>query len=235
MLKCGAVIVAAGSGKRMKSTIKKQFLKLEHKEIFALAAERFEELDLISQVILVVSEEDLKETEKIVFKYGFKKTKIVCGGKERQNSVYNGLKALDSDTDIVLIHDGVRPFVSSRCIEDVIKKTEETGACVAAVSVKDTIKVCEKNIIKSTLERDKLYAVQTPQGFSYKAILAVYETLGSMISVTDDSALMEEAGYDVCVVSGSYYNIKITTPEDLIFGEAILKSGEWRNDGFADC
>ena len=223
MVKCGAVIVAAGRGTRMGSGEKKQFLKLNGIEIISRTISKFENAEAVGRIAAVVSENDLERCEALSKKHGWKKTVFCPGGKERQNSVYNGLLALGSDTEIVLIHDGVRPFVSEREIDAVISKAEETGACVLAVPVKDTIKVCSRDsVIVNTPERSSLWAMQTPQGFCFKALKAAYEALGD-ISVTDDAAAMELAGHSVSVVMGSYRNIKITTPEDLLFAEALLK------------
>jgi 2-C-methyl-D-erythritol 4-phosphate cytidylyltransferase len=150
---------------------------------------------------------------------------IVEGGSERQDSVYNGLKAIHNDCDIVLIHDGARPFVTHNIIEEGINIANKTGACIAAVPVKDTIKVASENMdVVNTPNREALWAVQTPQFFKYQLLMGAYEKLqNSNLKATDDAMLIEELGYPVKIINGSYENIKITTPEDLILGEGILK------------
>ena len=224
MVACGAVIVAAGRGTRMGTDIAKQFLTVGGIEIIARTVEKFEKTNLIGEIVVVVSESDLKLCEDISKKYKWKKTVVCRGGNERTESVQNGLLALSDDIEIVLIHDGVRPFVTENEIVSVINKTAETGACVLAVPVKDTIKICSnENMVVSTPERSSLWAMQTPQGFNFRAIKKAYACLKEGTAVTDDAMVMELAGHNVSIVKGSYKNIKITTPEDIIFGEAMLR------------
>jgi 2-C-methyl-D-erythritol 4-phosphate cytidylyltransferase len=229
-LKNIAIIVAAGKGKRMGRGYNKQYILLADKPIVAHTIEVFENMDLIDEIILVVGrgETDLAKKD-IIYKYNLKKVvKIVEGGTERQDSVYNGLKAIDGNCNIVLIHDGARPFVTDSIIEKSIKAAGDMGACVVAVRVKDTIKVGNKNMeVDYTPDRDILWAVQTPQTFRYKLLLEAYERLQTdNTKVTDDAMLIEKLGHTVRIVEGSYENIKITTPEDLILGEGILKKRE---------
>ena len=225
-MKISAIIVAAGSGNRMKNElISKQFLKINGKEIFAHSVEKFERLDCISQIVVVTSKHYFDYTLDIEKQYGWEKTKVIKGGKERQDSVYEGLKKLDVDTDIVVIHDGVRPFVKEKNILDIINKTIEEGACVLAVPVKETVKVCEDNKVKETLDRSTLWAIQTPQGFRYKELLNAYEKFQMNNEIaTDDAVIMEKVGHKIFIVNGDYKNIKITTPEDIIFVKALLES-----------
>lgn len=226
-IKCGAVIVAAGRGKRMKSPIDKQFIELGGRTILERTVEKFEKNPCVNQIVIVTGKDHVKELEKMKKSLGWEKTsKIVEGGAERQNSVYNGLCALDNDTDIVLIHDGVRPFIKEEEIEKTIAAVNEKKACVLAVKVKDTIKVCENGKVVSTPERSSLWAMQTPQAFEYNLIKKAYESLKEGDMVTDDASVAEKAGYDVYIVEGGYDNIKITTPEDLYIAEAILKKDE---------
>jgi len=222
-VKISAIIVAAGSGNRMKSEISKQFLKINDKEIFAYSVEKFEKLDCISQIIVVTSEPYFQHTLEIEKKYKWKKTKVIKGGKERQDSVYAGLNALEM-CDVVIIHDGVRPFVKEQNILDVINKTIKKRACILAVPMKETVKICKDNIVKETLDRTCLWSIQTPQGFMYKDILKAYKKLQiSNGIVTDDAVLMEKEGHEIFITDGEYSNIKITTPEDIIFGKALLE------------
>ncbi|MGN1230661.1 MAG: 2-C-methyl-D-erythritol 4-phosphate cytidylyltransferase [Anaerotignum sp.] len=222
----GAVIVAAGKGKRMGTEISKQFLPLGGKEILAHTVEKFEQASAIRDIILVTGADSLEDVQAMVQEYGWKKViSVVAGGKERQDSVYSGLKQLREDTEIVLIHDGVRPFVTEKIIEDSIAVAMEMGGCVAGVPAKDTIKVCNgENIAVATPDRSTLWQIQTPQTFRKDLILQAYERAAQEGAIgTDDASLAEHSGYPVKVIMGSYRNIKITTKEDLLIGEAFLK------------
>lgn len=228
-----AIVVAGGKGKRMGKQISKQYLKICGIEIIAITLSKFEKCKCIDNVVLVVPEQDVEFcNEKIIKKYGFKKViKVVKGGDERQDSVYNGLLNIPKDTDIVVIHDGVRPFVSSDIIEKSIEEAEIYGACGAAVAVKDTIKIADENrFVKTTPERKNMFAIQTPQSFKYDVILNAHETAKKSGKIyTDDTKLVEEMGLKVKLFEGSYSNIKITTPEDLYIGEYLYKMEEKKN------
>ena len=206
----GVVIVAAGTGSRMNMGISKQFIKLEGKEI----------------IVVVVKEDESEFFKKeILDKYNFKNVKIAYGGKERQDSVYNGLKLLDEKCDVVLIHDGARPFVSDKIIDKSIEEAKEHKAIVVGVPVKDTIKVIDndKNIV-DTPNRSVLWAVQTPQTFDYNILIDAYkDAFKNKFYGTDDAMLVERIGYKVKMLEGSYNNIKITTQEDLNVGSQILR------------
>ena len=229
-MKISVIIAAAGKGKRMGKGYNKQYIPLGDKPIVAHTIEVFENMGLIDEIILVVGEGETALAEKdIIYKYNFKKVvKIVEGGAEREDSVYNGLKAVNINCDIVLIHDGIRPFITDSIIEKSIETAKDLGACVVAVRVKDTIKVVNKDMeVDYTPDRDALWAVQTPQTFRYELLLEAYEKLRiSDMKVTDDAMLIERSGHTVKIIEGSYENIKITTPEDLILGEGILKKRE---------
>ena len=163
--------------------------------------------------------------ENILEKYNLKVDNIVIGGTERQDSVYNGLKSLeDTNTDIVLIHDGARPFISDRIIDDGIKFAQVYGACAPGVMPKDTIKIKnESNFSVSTPDRGSLVAIQTPQVFKFNEILECHEKIKiNNIVVTDDTMVAEKFGYSVYLYDGEYTNIKVTTPEDLILGEKLI-------------
>ncbi|MBC8591613.1 2-C-methyl-D-erythritol 4-phosphate cytidylyltransferase [Wansuia hejianensis] len=221
------IIAAAGMSNRMGSKINKQFIAIDNKPILAHTLEKFEQCQYIDEIILVSKEEEVEYCRKeIVRKYGFKKVnKIIRGGKERQDSIYNGLLALNEKTDIVLTHDGARPFVRIKNIEDGIKGVLEYGACVIGVPVKDTIKVIDESKgIHHTPKRDLLWAAQTPQCFWTHLIKKGYEyAITEGIVGTDDSSLVEKMGHEVKMIMGNYDNIKITTPEDLIVAESISK------------
>ena len=221
----GVVIVAAGTGSRMNMGINKQFIKLKGKEIIAYTIEKFYNNSNIDDIVVVVKEDEAEFFDKeIIEKYNFKNIKIAYGGKERQDSVYNGLKLLDEKCDVVLIHDGARPFVSDKIIDNSIEKVKEHKAIVVGVPVKDTIKVIDndKNIV-DTPNRSVLWAVQTPQTFSYKILIDAYkDAYKSGFYGTDDAMLVERIGYKVKMIEGSYNNIKITTQEDLNVSSQLL-------------
>ncbi len=221
-----AIIVAGGKGKRMGQKISKQYIRIGEKEIIARTIEVFQKSKSIDDIVLVVPESDMDFCKNdIVNKYQFTKVKhVIPGGRERQESVYNGLKHCNTETELVLIHDGVRPFVDDDIIEKSIEAAREIGACTAAVPVKDTIKVIgEDGLSTETPDRSRLWAIQTPQAFKYRLILEAHKrALEEGFNGTDDTMLVEHIGYKVKVIEGSYNNIKITTPEDVVFAEAIL-------------
>ena len=229
MDKIAAVILAGGSGKRMGGDIKKQYILLKGKEILAYTIEVFEKCEVIDEIVVVTSKDEMNKVQSdIINKYNYnKKIKLAIGGEERQDSVYEGLKSLSSDINYVAIHDGARPFVGIQSIVDVIELAKEKKAAVLAVPVKDTIKEVqiskETKKVLNTPDRSKLWAIQTPQVFEKELILKAYEYLKKEnIVVTDDSMVVEAYGEAVYIVEGSYNNIKITTKEDLAIGEAIM-------------
>lgn len=221
------IIAAAGMSNRMGNKGNKQFILINNKPVLAHTIEKFEQSKYIDEIILVAKDDEIDYCRKeIVRKYKFNKiSKIVRGGKERQDSVYNGILALNENTDIVLSHDGARPFVKDENILSGIKGVLEYGACVIGVPVKDTIKVVEDNkLISNTPKRDTLWAAQTPQCFTRDIIMEGYrKAIKDGVIGTDDSFLVERLGLEVKMILGSYENIKITTPEDLIIAESILK------------
>ena len=221
-----AVIVAAGKGKRMGTEISKQFLPLGGKEILAHTVEKFQQASAIRDIVLVTGADSQQDVQDMVREYGWNKVvSVTAGGRERQDSVYNGLKQVGKDTEIVLIHDGVRPFVTEEILEDSIAVALKMGGCVAGVPAKDTIKVCNvENIAVATPDRSTLWQIQTPQTFRKELILQAYkEAKADGFIGTDDASLAEHSGYPVKVIMGSYRNIKITTKEDMLIGEAFLK------------
>ena len=208
-MKVSAIIVAAGSGKRFGS--KKQFEFIGKRKIIELTISKFLKISDIKNIVLVLPKEDIKR--KLDFS---NRVKIVPGGKTRQHSVFNGLSVLSSDTDIVLIHDGVRPFVSEKIIKDSIISAKKYGACVVAVPSNDTVKICKGGFVISTPERRNIFLAQTPQTFKYSLIMKAYKkAFEKKYFSTDDSALIEKLGKKIKIVSGDYKNIKITTREDL--------------------
>ena len=219
-MKTVAIITAAGQGKRMGQP--KQFIKLAGKSILERTIAVFEETKAIDEIILVVNKEDIKKAEGFKFS---KLTKVVAGGKERQDSVYNGLMALPDDARVIAIHDGARPFVTPAIIKRAVLEAKEFGAVVVAVPVLDTIKQMTNECNIKTIDRSRLWAAQTPQVFRKEIILRAYQEGRGKSHVTDDAMLVEKLGLPVKVVMGSSQNIKITTPEDLILAKGILKEG----------
>lgn len=220
------IIVAAGRGRRMETDVNKQFLNIKGKPVIYYSLKTFSGSKLIDGIIIVCAESEIEYCKnEIVEKYKIDKVlKIVSGGKERQDSVYNGLKAID-DCEIVLIHDGARPFVNDRIIEDGIKNAMEYGACACGVIPKDTLKVRDnKGFSTYTLNRNEIFSIQTPQCFKYNIILECHKKIKEdKISVTDDTAVVNYYGNSVYLYDGSYDNIKITTPEDIYIAEKIAE------------
>lgn len=220
-MKISAVIVAAGSGTRMKAGKNKVFLELLGKTILEHTVSAFENMPKISEIIVVTNE--IEEAEKILSNY--KKIKaIVAGGSIRGESVKNGLKA--STGDFVAIHDGARALIKSEDIENVLNAAVEFGAAALGVKCKDTLKMADEDgFISGTLDREFLYNIQTPQVFKLSEITKMYAKCDEVF--TDDCALAEKYGIKVKIVDGSYDNIKITTPDDMDLAERILrKRGE---------
>ena len=228
-MKCTAIILAAGQGKRMKTKVQKQFLMLQGKPLLYYSLACFQKSDEIQEIVVVTGKESIDYCRsEIIEKYGFTKVKSIAeGGKERYDSVYAGLEACSADTDYVFIHDGARPFVT----EDIIKRTKEVAvtyqACIAGMPSKDTVKIIdENNMVSATPERSRVWSVQTPQVFLYSLIKEAHDTARSvsMQGITDDAMVVEqETGTKILLVEGSYQNIKITTPEDLAIAEAFLR------------
>jgi len=225
-MKVTAIITAAGKGKRMLHSVPKHFIRLEDKPVLAYTLDVFERCPDVNQVLVVSrSGEENYCLKEVVEKYGYKKVlKIVIGGDRRQDSVYNGIKELDEDTDIVLVHDGVRPFVSQNTLSEAIKLAIFADGVVTAVPVKDTIKyVGDDGIIRATPDRSSLWHAQTPQVFKRRILEEAYvRAYNDKYSGTDESSLVERLGYKVKIVEGTADNIKITTKEDLLFAEVIL-------------
>jgi len=227
MTKADAIIVSAGRGHRLKEGAKKQFLPLAGKPILGHTLTKFETCPLIRSVVLVVGQEDLDYCLKeIVEKYHYRKiTQIIPGGKERQDSVRNGLRALADDTEIVVIHDGVRPFVTREMIEESIRGAKRFHAVVLAMPVKETVKIANADgIVLKTLDRESLWQTQTPQTFQTQIIREAYRRAAEDGFVgTDDASLVERLGPRVHILPGSYTNIKITTQEDLLLARLLLQ------------
>lgn len=230
-----AIILAAGIGKRMNFDIPKQYILLSNETILKRTIKNVLKTEYIDECILVVRKEDIKKAKEVIQEITRNndfKIKYVIGGKERQDSAYNGIKAVSDNTDIILVHDGVRPFIKKEIIENAIKSVEITGSVATAVRVKDTIKYTKDGgkIVESTPRRENLRAIQTPQVFKKDILKKSYDiAYNEKYYSTDDASLVEYAGGDVYLIEGDYSNIKITTKEDLILANAIIEkeNGEY--------
>ena len=236
MEQCTAIVLAAGAGKRMQSVVAKQYMLLDGKPILWYALNAFEKSEHIQQVILVVGAGEIPFCrEEIVEKFGFTKVKkIVEGGAERYLSVWEGLKCLSpQEGNYVFVHDGARPFVTEAIIQNAYEAVKEYGACVVGMPVKDTIKIVdEEDFAVQTPNRKTLWAVQTPQVFeelliykSYEEVVLNLEELKARgVEITDDAMVVETvSNRKVKLIKGSYENIKITTPEDILVAQSFLK------------
>jgi 2-C-methyl-D-erythritol 4-phosphate cytidylyltransferase len=222
--KAGAVIVAAGKSERM-GDVDKMFASLGGEPLLLRTTRPFQQSSLIDQVVVVVSGEREMMCRHLVAGPDWPKVSDVClGGRRRQDSVAEGLKRL-AGCDLVVIHDGARPLVTVELIEEGLKAAKETGAAAAAVPVTDTIKVADEGrTVLETPSRQNLWAIQTPQVFSFRMISEAYEKVND--DVTDDASLVERLGYKVKLYMGSYDNIKITTPADLALAEILWRKYE---------
>lgn len=222
-----AIIVAAGSGKRFGTKTPKQFLEIGGKPLIIYPLEGFQNCQSIDQIILVLPSNQTSAFLNIVNKYGITKlAKIVAGGETRAESVWNGLKAVRSaKAEIIAVHDGARPLVTSQEISDCILKAKETGSAILVAPVTDTIKEVVDGKIVQTVDRNRLRRALTPQCFQYKILRKAFEKMKDLSeSATDESFLVEQLGIEVSVVEGSPKNIKVTTKEDLKMVESLLKS-----------
>lgn len=226
MTKTTAIVLAAGSGKRMNTNIHKQYLLIKDKPVLYYSIKAFEDSS-VDDIVLVVGEGEIDYCrEEIVERYGFKKVRrIVQGGKERYHSVYEGLKAA-AESSYVLIHDGARPFLTQDIIKRTLEGVAEYKACVVGMPVKDTIKIVDENTFaKETPNRSAVWLVQTPQAFDYELVYTAYTKMleNEDSGITDDAMVVERmTDYKVKLIEGSYQNIKITTPEDLDIAEIYL-------------
>ncbi|WP_341472796.1 2-C-methyl-D-erythritol 4-phosphate cytidylyltransferase [Anaerophilus nitritogenes] len=221
------IIAAAGQGKRMNQNVNKQYINLLGKPILVHTLEVFEKSNFIDEIIVVTHPQEMNYcTKNIISFYNFKKVKkVISGGAERQDSIYNGLQEIDEKSSIVVIHDGARPFIKQENILQSIYEAIKYKAVGVGVPVKDTIKVVDEDqIIESTPNRKFLWAIQTPQVFCHDLLIKAHKkAMQDQYIGTDDTVLVERMGQNVKMLMGSYENIKITTPEDLYIGEAILK------------
>ncbi|MDO5713180.1 MAG: 2-C-methyl-D-erythritol 4-phosphate cytidylyltransferase [Tissierellia bacterium] len=224
--KVTVLIAAAGMGHRMELPINKQFLNIKGQTVLGMTLNAFEICKYVDDIILIIQEKEKDIVQGILKDRAITKPyQLVIGGKERQDSIWNGICALSSDTDIVLTHDGARPFITQNKIQAVIEGVHVTGASVLGNPVKDTIKVSSNGkMVDFTPKRNVLFAVQTPQAFYKKVIIGAYQqAIDEGYYGTDDCSLVEKSGVKVALIEGDYTNIKITTPEDLLLAESLVK------------
>lgn len=237
MKKTAAVVLAAGKGTRMKSDVPKQFMLLEGKPVIYYSLKVFQE-SFVDEIVLVTDEADMEFCQRdIVEKYNLTKVKAIAfGGSERYYSVANGLEKVSVDVDYIFIHDGARPFVTKQILEDAYQNVCAYKACVAAMPVKDTIKIADENgFVVSTPRRDRVWQMQTPQVFESNLIRTAYhrlvkeaaEIIKAGISITDDAMVVEYLmEQQVKLFAASYENFKITTPEDMTIACEIIRKSE---------
>jgi 2-C-methyl-D-erythritol 4-phosphate cytidylyltransferase len=231
MKSVSAIIVAAGRGKRFKHRISKPLAKIRGRPVILYSLMAFGRHPLVKEIILVANRENSQAIAKIAARYGCGKTvRVILGGRRRQDSVYNGLRETSALSKVILIHDAARPFVSRRLVSAVIRAAKKYGAAVPGVAVRGTIKKVEgrrrkaegKCLVEKTLERENLREIQTPQAFCRELLLQAFAKLNRQ-EVTDEAMLVERMGVKVSIIPGDYRNIKITTPEDLIFAEVLAE------------
>jgi len=231
--KVSVVVPAAGLSKRYSPHNKKQFVTLAGKPLLSHCLSTFESSELIKSIVVVVPEADISHSRELLANLGFEKiTSVVAGGEKRHMSVKNGFQATPPDSDMVLIHDAVRPFVDNDMIKRAIEECARSGACICAVPITDTLKRVQEPglVISETVPREKLWRAQTPQVFRREILEKIYSSSTmAKLDPTDESALVEAKGIKVGIVTGSNLNIKITTAEDFRMAELIAKKGETAN------
>ena len=222
-MKVGAIIPAAGRGKRIGASVPKQFLEIQGKPLLHHTLTVFASCKLIDYVVLVMPRTDVDEMgEDWLNKYEIVRA-VVVGGEQRQDSVYNGFNSLEEGTDIVVVHDGVRPFTTPQMITATVEAAQQHGAAITAIPVSDTVKQAADGFVKQTVSRDGLWRVQTPQAFQYGLLQQAFKKAKKdSYYGTDEGSLVEYLGERVKIVPGSELNIKITRKEDLVLGESLL-------------
>ncbi len=225
------VLPAAGSGKRMGAGQNKLFLELVEKPILIHTLEVFEQDENCTGIWLAVKPEERAVIQKMLANYGISKVKgLPDGGAERQHSVHACMKEMEQ-VDIVLVHDAARPFITHDIIANLVQSANNFGAAIAGVRAKDTMKKVRNGIIEETVDRESLWMIQTPQAFRFDLIVEaedVAEKVGFL--GTDEAMLVERLGHEVHIVESNYENVKMTTKEDLLFGEAILRKRALENN-----
>ena len=221
---CSVIIPCSGEGKRMGLGFNKLLLLINNKPVISYTIDAFETNENISEIIIVCSENDFPVFQKMIAEYRYTKvSKLIIGGNTRQESVYNGLKEISDTNNIVLIHDGARPLISHTIINSVIENTVKYGACAPGLTPKDTVKTTKDNFVIGTLDRQKLTLIQTPQGFKKDIIMSAHQNAyEDNFAATDDTSLVEKFGHKVFVCEGTEENIKLTTPCDYTYIEALI-------------
>jgi 2-C-methyl-D-erythritol 4-phosphate cytidylyltransferase len=224
-MKSIAIIPAAGLGTRMHSQDPKQFLSLEGVPIILLTLRKFAQCDLVSTILVAVRDSDRSRLEELVSQEGLEsRIQMVPGGTYRQDSVYNGFCSALPDTDVVVVHDAVRPFIEVDLISSVIREAYARGSAILAVPCVDTVKQVEKNLVTATLPRERIVLVQTPQAFRYAVLQEAFEKArADHFFGTDEASLVERLGHEVYVVRGSERNLKITKPSDIPLAELLFQ------------
>jgi len=222
-MKVGAIIPAAGRGKRIGASVPKQFLEIQGRPLLHHTLTVFAYCKLIDYVVLVMPQADVDKVGKDwLNKYEIVR-EVVVGGEQRQDSVYNGFNSLEEGTDIVVVHDGVRPFTTPQMIIATVEAAQQHGAAITAIPVSDTVKQAADGFVKQTVSRDGLWRVQTPQAFQYGLLQQAFKKAKKdSYYGTDEGSLVEYLGERVKIVPGSELNIKITRKEDLVLGESLL-------------
>ena len=224
------IVPAAGAGRRMGFGKNKAFITIRNIPLLVLCMKMLAETGMVRRVIVVTRAWEITETERMLKEYQPDffpdiNWQVTAGGRERQDSVANGLALVTDESGYVAVHDGARPFAGTEVFARTFARAKEFGAAIAAVPLKDTVKVVDaRGIVVSTPERSSLCAVQTPQIFEINVLRKGYDFLKEHpVAVTDDASLVEASGHPVAVAEGSYENIKVTTPEDLLLAEKILE------------
>ncbi|MCM8760697.1 MAG: 2-C-methyl-D-erythritol 4-phosphate cytidylyltransferase [Candidatus Omnitrophica bacterium] len=219
-----AIVAAAGCGRRLGLKTAKPFVKLDGRPLVAHSLKTLGDCPSIKAIIIASEKRRVKDFCALVSRYRLKKiAAIVVGGKTRYKSVANCLRSVGEEFDTVLVHDGARPFVDKKTVEDSIRLARRFGGCVVAVPENDTVKIVDKRMfVKKTLDRRRIFRAQTPQTFRRNLIIKAYASKKG--NITDDSSLLEAMGGRVKILKGSYANIKITTPEDIKIAEALMRN-----------
>ena len=221
------VIAAAGKGSRMGSTTNKQYMLLKGTPVLSYSLDFFEKLPVVSQIVVVCARDEVEYCEEEIvkrFKYN-KVAAVVPGGQERQDSVWAGLQQLGADTELVAVHDGARPLLSAEVLTRLLAEAQEWGAAIPGIVSRDTVKLGDRDgFVRQTLDRTSVYAIQTPQVFNYTELVTAYrEAREEDFLGTDDASLFERYIGRVKIVPGDFNNIKITTPQDMIVAEALVR------------
>jgi 2-C-methyl-D-erythritol 4-phosphate cytidylyltransferase len=228
-LKTIALITAGGKGQRMQSPTAKQFLLLAGTPILARTIAVFEVCPVVDEIFVIVPQDEMAKVQTdIVEKYQYKKVlKVVRGGRMRQQSVWNGLRAIKSDCSWVVVHDGVRPLIRPQLIEAGLREARQTGAAIVAVPARDTVKRLTPGGKMQTLPREEIWLAQTPQIFEFSLLFRAHQKANQeKFTGTDDASLVERLGQAISLIPGDYGNLKITTPEDLTIAETLIAKGK---------